>query len=158
YLITFMLTFDSNRWYRRSIFWPFYFAALVVGSLGTMPDFSGRPFLLVVMYCLKILAVCMVCHGELALSKPAAGHLTKFYFAVASGGALGGAFVALIAPKIFTGPWEFYGALVACGYLLFIAFVLEDPGGTSERPAWIAGIILFSSFLLPAFQALIPGL
>ena len=44
----------------------------------------------------------MLCHGELALSRPAPRHLTVFYLAIAAGGALGGAFVALAAPRWFT--------------------------------------------------------
>ena len=57
----------------------------------------------------------MVCHGELARRRPAVSHLTEFYFAMALGGMLGGAFNALLAPVLFTGVYEYHLALViAC--------------------------------------------
>ena len=43
----------------------------------------------------------MVLHGELALSRPSAARLTEFYLWIAAGGALGGAFNALVAPLLF---------------------------------------------------------
>jgi hypothetical protein len=53
------------------------------------------------------LAVCMVCHGELARCKPAYSHLSTFYFMLAAGGALGPVFLVLIAPRIFRDIGEF---------------------------------------------------
>jgi hypothetical protein len=44
---------------------------------------------------------CMVCHGEISLSRPSTQHLTEFYFWISVGGVLGGIFNALIAPLIF---------------------------------------------------------
>src|SRR4029078_7300520 len=45
---------------------------------------------------------CMICHGELVNSRPAASRLSAFYLAMSAGGALGGASLALIAPRLFT--------------------------------------------------------
>src|SRR5581483_1875419 len=42
--------------------------------------------------------VAMVCHGELARSRPGAAYLTEFYLWMALGGMLGGMFNALVAP------------------------------------------------------------
>ena len=57
----------------------------------------------------------MVCHGELARSRPSPHYLTAFYLAIAAGGALGGVFVALIAPNIFTEFNEYpMGLAAAC--------------------------------------------
>ena len=44
----------------------------------------------------------MVCHGELARLKPDPRHLTEFYLLIAAGGALGGLFVAVVAPLMFS--------------------------------------------------------
>src|SRR5262249_37436100 len=44
--------------------------------------------------------------------KPASDRLTLFYLILSLGGALGGLFVALIAPRIFDGPWEFHLTLL----------------------------------------------
>ncbi len=45
---------------------------------------------------------CMLCHGELARLKPAPRRLTEFYLCMSAGGALGGLFVSLGAPRLFT--------------------------------------------------------
>jgi hypothetical protein len=68
----------------------------------------------------------MVCHGELVGLKPGSRHLTTFYVAVASGGAIGGMFVGLVAPLIFNGYWEFEIAL-ASTYVLLAVCVLRRP-------------------------------
>ena len=44
----------------------------------------------------------MVCHGELARLKPSPRHLTEFYLLISAGGALGGLFVGVVAPLIFS--------------------------------------------------------
>ncbi len=48
----------------------------------------------------------MICHGELANSKPAIAKLPTFYLAIAIGGVLGGVFIAIIAPLVFSFPLE----------------------------------------------------
>lgn len=158
YLVSFILTFDGSRWYRRSVFWPLYFLAL---GLGTRPDFLGYqpvPLVYAIAVCaLSLFAVCMVCHGELARSKPAPQHLTSFYVMVASGGALGGAFVVLIAPQIFRGFFEFQAGLIACGLLLFAAFLLEDRTGRAERQLWNAALVISLAFFLPYLALLLPN-
>jgi hypothetical protein len=66
----------------------------------------------------------MLCHGELALRKPAPQYLTLFYLMVSVGGAVGGIFVAIIAPRVFNSYLELPIGLVACGALAVI--VLSD--------------------------------
>jgi hypothetical protein len=68
---------------------------------------------------------CFALHGEMVRLKPAARHLTAFYLAVAVGGALGGIFVALIAPAIFDGYWEYHVALVGTALLVIVARGLD---------------------------------
>jgi hypothetical protein len=45
---------------------------------------------------------CMVCHGELAQLKPAKRYLTDYFLRIAAGGALGGLFVAMVCPAVFS--------------------------------------------------------
>ncbi len=52
-------------------------------------------------YLASLFVICMACHGELVMRRPAGPHLTRFYLLVSLGGMLGGAFVGLIAPNIF---------------------------------------------------------
>jgi SAM-dependent methyltransferase len=59
----------------------------------------------------------MFCHGELAAMRPSPRYLTRFYLMVSVGGAAGGLFVGLIAPRVFDLYLELPIALVACGAL-----------------------------------------
>src|ERR1043166_9210072 len=68
-----------------------------------------------------LFAGALLCHTALASRRPAAQHLTEFYFWVALGGALGGIFTAVIAPFIFKTVVE-YPLLVA-----MIAFFRQTP-------------------------------
>src|SRR5208337_2990204 len=76
--------------------------------------------------CLTLLAVCMVCHGELARLKPEPQRLTGFYLMISGGGAIGSAFVVLVAPHLFNRFWEFQIALLGCGVLVEIVLA-RDP-------------------------------
>ena len=58
-------------------------------------------------FSLTLFVCCMCMHGELARSKPDPKHLTLFYLMVSVGGALGGLFVAVISPAIFSGFYEY---------------------------------------------------
>jgi len=53
-------------------------------------------------------------------SKPAAKYLTRFYLMLSLGGAVGGTFVGLIAPKIFDAFWELPLGLVSLAILSLI--------------------------------------
>jgi hypothetical protein len=55
----------------------------------------------------------MVCHGELVRLRPAPRHLTEFYLLIAAGGAMGGIFVSLVAPHVFTTFVEWRVGLIA---------------------------------------------
>ena len=157
YLLTFMLAFDSDRWYSRRVFWPLGAAALGIALSPNFRAYQNTPLLLVALYCLTIFVACMVCHGELARSRPSSEHLTSFYLVVAAGGALGGTFVTLVAPYILRNYWEFHGALLGCGFLLFASCVLEDPTGRSEATTWVPVLVMLTAFLLPQAAFLIPG-
>src|SRR4026209_1190222 len=49
---------------------------------------------------------CLFCHGELYRLRPEPRQLTRFYVIVSAGGALGGRFVAVVAPLAFDGYYE----------------------------------------------------
>jgi spermidine synthase len=59
----------------------------------------------------------MLCHGELARRRPAPRYLTLFYLMVSLGGALGGIFVTLIAPRVFPSLLELPLSIAACAIL-----------------------------------------
>jgi spermidine synthase len=115
YLLTFILTFESERWYHRGIF------AGIAGVLAplacvTVSVSVALPVgIQLLIYLAALFAICMLCHGELAFTRPAPRYLTTFYLTIAAGGALGGVFAALVAPRLFTGFSEYWiGLAGAC--------------------------------------------
>ena len=131
YLLSFIICFDNEQWYRREIFHSL-FAVAVVGSCATVYLPNASIGVQIITFSLLLFSACMVCHGELVRLRPAAEHLTAFYLMVAVGGALGGIFVAAIAPHIFSGYWEFYIGVWACAALLFVV-LLRDPESWIHR-------------------------
>lgn len=101
YLLTFVICFDHARWYNRGGFT----AAMAVGVwvvFQLLDLANGAPlWLQIAGYTLTLFVACMFCHGELYGVKPPPKYLTSYYLAISAGGALGGVFVAVIAPAIF---------------------------------------------------------
>lgn len=117
YLLSFILCFESDRWYARGR-WMVYFVFACAGVAYLLPGWIGTPLgLQILIHSLAIFIACMVCHGELAALRPAPRSLTLFYAAVAAGGALGGLLTALGAPLLLDGPWEYHIAWAALGAL-----------------------------------------
>jgi hypothetical protein len=135
YLLSFVLCFESGRWYRRGLWLPAALLA-VAAMTGALLD-NGRLLglqSLIPLFCLGLFAIAMACHGELAAMKPDASLLTQFYLMVAFGGMLGGLFVALLAPHIFDAYYEL-PALLLSSALLAGWMWRKDSGGWLNRGA-----------------------
>ena len=86
------------------------------------------------LYSLGLLLGCMFCHGELAATKPASRYLTRFYLLMSIGGAAGGLFVGLAAPKLFRAYLELPLALVACALVaLYLTWPWRASAAASDR-------------------------
>ena len=84
----------------------------------------------------------LVCHGELARTRPNSEHLTEFYFMLSLGGVLGGIFNAIVAPIAFTALFEY--PLV----LALALFLRPGSGGESvPRPAMRDFVLPFAVFI-----------
>lgn len=157
YLITFIIAFDHARWYFRPFWIPL--AAISIASLVYLlnQDFADTEMHLsiqIAIYATAMFSGCMVCHGEMVRLKPDPRYLTGFYLAVSLGGASGGVFVSLVAPRIFTSYWELHTGLVAVvvlsGFCLF-----RDLRKSRQRKelliasgvSWIAALLVMGFFL-----------
>ncbi|MBL8954721.1 MAG: ferrichrome ABC transporter permease [Myxococcaceae bacterium] len=134
YLFTFVLCFESDRWYRRGVVMPLLGLSLLVGSALLFRVHATHPVVLVVVYCAVVFLTALTCHGELAKSRPPPGQLTSFYLALSFGGALGGAFVSLLAPRLFKTNVEIDLALAAA-WVAALAALLRDPAGQRRARA-----------------------
>ncbi len=69
------------------------------------------------LHLMTLFVVAMVCHGELALDRPAPKHLTAYFLWMSVGGVFGGLFNALAAPVIFRDLTEYPLALMLACFL-----------------------------------------
>ena len=161
YLISFIVAFDHERWYRRGFFaGASVVLCLVVGCVDPLTDLLEALHYQVtfvdslVLHFGALFSVCMLCHGELVRSRPNPARLTEFYLSISAGGALGGVFVSLIAPAIFATFFEWTLALLASFALavavLFGALV-RDWRGQRAAPAvalacGVAGLAAIAHF------------
>lgn len=132
YLISFIIAFDHPRWYSRIGY--SIAALLTLVYLANFNDISRwleytiedfvdavrgpeyEPFLIYIrsnmlieytVHFLALFLVCMICHCELVRLRPSPQRLTAFYLTMSLGGAVGGIFVNLICPYVFTTFYEF---------------------------------------------------
>jgi SAM-dependent methyltransferase len=107
YLLTFVLCFESDRWYRRAFFVPAGGILLALCAYGLQDSDIGISVKVAIpLYSAGLFVFCMFLHGELARLRPATRHLTRFYLMVSVGGAFGGIVVGLIAPRVFPAYYE----------------------------------------------------
>lgn len=84
--------------------------AMISASAGTMTVAVATLVLLFV--------VAVTLHARMYDSRPNASKLTFFYLVMSAGGALGGAFTALVAPEVFDWVWEHPILILAAAMLL----------------------------------------
>jgi hypothetical protein len=119
YLLSFTLSFDADRWYPPRAFRAAMLATLLLwAALLVWERTLNNLALQIGGFLAGLFVVCMVCHGELARSRPAPSQLTHFYLAVSAGGVVGGALVALAAPALLPGCFELEIGLVLLAALM----------------------------------------
>lgn len=126
YLLTFIICFDQPILYQRWIFGPLFASSCLFTWFTLRAGVNMSVSWQLINYGMALFSTCMICHGELVKSRPAPRQLTLFYFCVSLGGALGGTFVALAAPLLFMGFWEFQLSLAAAAILASICVSLKD--------------------------------
>jgi hypothetical protein len=118
YLLSFVVTFARRPLISHEIaqrWLPLGLLLCVSGQLWA----TGAPLWLTLLLDYGLLFLTAVlCHGELARLRPPASRLTEFYLWVALGGALGGAFNALVAPNVFRTVAEYPLAIAAAALLV----------------------------------------
>jgi hypothetical protein len=123
YLLTFVLAFERDAWYRRPAYAIAAGVLVCLACIVTAAAVAVPPWVQLIVYLAALFVTCMICHGELAQSRPAEQRLTAYYLAIAGGGAAGGIFVAIVAPRVFRSFSEYpagLGAACACGLLAWI--------------------------------------
>ncbi len=136
YLLSFVICFESPRWYQRGVF--LRLLAVALGSLAyALYDIQVSEAIPVAipLFTIGLFIACMFCHGELSRLQPPTAHLTSFYLMIALGGALGAIFTGLIAPRLFAGIYEFP---LSIGLVAAMALWLNWNSGWAQRLLWAA--------------------
>ena len=136
YLLSFILCFERVGWYRRVVFLPLL--ALGLGAMAYLPSLgvSALPVYLAMGINLSAFFVaCMVCHGELAAIKPHPSQLTTYFLMLATGGALGGLFVGIVAPYCFNSNFELSIGLVLTALVITLVVLRGHEFSTPTRRA-----------------------
>jgi len=149
YLITFMLCFGSDRAYHRRRFAVLAGVAVPLACIVLALGLHAPLWSHLLAHSAALFVCAVVCHGELARSRPAPERLTSFYLAIAAGGALGGTLVAIVAPMALDDYLEYPMALgVTC--VLLVVGLLRQPSNRT----WVAAPALAA---LGAFTSLDAG-
>tara|TARA_B100000519_G_scaffold108304_1_gene93820 strand:- start:1772 stop:3928 length:2157 start_codon:yes stop_codon:yes gene_type:complete len=159
YLLSFILCFDHPRWYNRRFFASLsvlgitYISLLYyrdiadiflfnpIGLENLLTDLYDNMLLRFVVALGVLFSICMMCHGELTRCKPEAGRLTQFYLSISVGGALGGLFVSVVCPLVFTGYVEYHLGLVAAFLIAAVILIREVIGKGSLKQACITLLV-----------------
>jgi hypothetical protein len=117
YLLSFVFVFSRLGPLLQVVMVPLL-PLLILGLLAVW--YYGIPLDLreaIALHLVAFFVATMVCHGELARTRPATGHLTEYYLWMALGGVLGGMLNSLVAPVAFNRIVE-YPLVIALACLL----------------------------------------
>lgn len=142
YLLSFIICFHHERWYVRPVFLGIFIVSIVAVVLVRTQSVELPVIQQIAMYSAVLFACCMVCHGELYRLRPDPKHLTGYYLMIAAGGAIGGVFVAVIAPLLFNTYLELHLGLLACCLFVLLADKKSMLRQGSRRWVWIGLIVL----------------
>ncbi len=144
YLLSFVICFDHPRRYSR----PLWTAVLALSTAGICFALYTRMssvgmVVQIGLYAAFVLACAMVCHGEVYRLRPAASALTSFYLTIAAGGAAGGVFVGVVAPRVFSGYWELHLGVWLAWLLFFVVLLADKTSWVHRTPSW-APLVAFA--------------
>lgn len=192
FLLSFVIAFDNPRWYHRGAWCFFAILSLYIAAGFDHPQswavarwlyelnawffdkqlLSWRPEVplpwRIAAHCVALFASCLVLHGELFRLRPTASKLTSYYLLISVGGAIGSAFVNLLAPLVFTSylEWELCVVAMLLGVSILALGTWHLPrqhSSNSLRPMAIvktgvalllAGVLVELVILLQAPQSL----
>jgi len=112
YLLTFVIAFARRPLLpRETVARTIPYAATIAVLVAGFETSIGLPQIAVGVILLFLLA--LSCHSELVALRPAPRHLTEYFLLMSLGGALGGAFNAVLAPLLFVDVYEYPIAILA---------------------------------------------
>jgi hypothetical protein len=118
YLLSFILTFARMPDWAHKLNVLVMPVVLLLLLFVMISRVDARIWAIILAHLLTLFAVAMVCHGELARTRPTPRWLTTYYLLLSLGGVLGGLFNAVLAPLLFQTLAEYPLVLILAGLLL----------------------------------------
>jgi SAM-dependent methyltransferase len=141
YLLSFILCFTPRNLYWRTVYLPLLIGAMAAYAAVIGPLRSQQINLSIPLLCAGLFVSCMVLHGEAARQKPEPQRLTTFYLCLSAGGAIGGALIALVSPRVFKGMHEYVIILIVVPIVAFL-------GVARQRRQWKRPALTFAALAL----------
>lgn len=107
YLLTFILAFSKRQLIPLAVLSRFFPIPAIALGLIVLLSRHDPIWIIIVLNLVALFMGCLMCHAQLAQTRPGPGGLTGFYLLIAFGGVLGGMFNALLAPVIFRSLLEY---------------------------------------------------
>ncbi|WP_294355786.1 hypothetical protein [uncultured Sphingomonas sp.] len=146
YLLSFSIAFATDRTAADAITRYAPITLVVFGGM-LMGGFTNASPLALVVAAAVLFVASVALHTRLYRLRPNPQHLTGFYLAMSTGGALGGVFAGLIAPIVFDWTWEYPILIIATGVLMPQTFLAQQ-----IARLWFARR---SRYVLPALIAVV---
>jgi hypothetical protein len=117
YLLSFVVAFAAGR---RTADFITLLAPMIILIAGGLAFSSGTrdPIFPATLGLLLLFSSAVALHTQMFRTRPAVGHLTKFYLAMSVGGMLGGLFCAIVAPLVFDWAYEHPLLILAAALLV----------------------------------------
>jgi hypothetical protein len=147
YLMSFIVTF-SIPLARSFTFWSLLLPLAAMAAVALLAAGPGSGYRWHLAGDLSVLAVfLMLCHGQLAASRPPEASLGWFYAAMSAGGAFGGLFVAVLSPLLFSSYTEFPFVLAGVA-VLALATALTAADGLIVEPITVRKRVLLFAYAI----------
>ena len=136
YLLTFVIVFARRQILPHRLVSTIFPLAIIPAVIAIVRNDTAG-IAAIPVHLLTLFMAALMCHGELARSRPAARRLTEFYLSMSIGGALGGLFNTLVAPLVFTSAAEYpIGIVLACLLRPPSSVFGRPPGAPSRLDRW----------------------
>lgn len=146
YLLTWIAPFAHPCGYHRGTAVGVALAAIAAG-IWLRQDGETSVVLLAVVELITLTAGCWCCHGEVALLRPAAIDLDRFWRTTAIGGVIGTVLVTLVAPVVLVG---YHEQRIALAVVLVAAAMAPRLNATRHAWRYALATVVVIALALPA--------
>lgn len=133
YLLSFVVCFERPQLYKRGLFFGLYLLLTLAVTDSQIAGVNAKVWIAVPVALLLVFVASVICHGELAARKPSPKQLTRFYLAIAAGGAIGSLLASILAPIVLPSYFEMHLGLAALA--IVIAKLAIGGSALSANPA-----------------------